>query len=62
MSGARTIESLKQAIAGDFARVTVDGQTWIRLEKHDPNDGPCPLCGFQVVRKAPVPFRFDDLE
>ncbi len=30
MSGKKIIEGLKQAIAGDFARVTIGGQVWIR--------------------------------
>jgi len=28
--GQKLIESLKEAIAGDFARVTIDGVTWVR--------------------------------
>jgi len=31
-AGHRIIESVKQAIAGDFAVVTVDGQTWVRRD------------------------------
>jgi hypothetical protein len=30
MSGSKIVESLKQAIAGDFARVTIEGQLWAR--------------------------------
>ena len=30
MSGQKIIEGLKQAIAGDFGRVTIDGQVWVR--------------------------------
>ena len=30
MSGAKIIEGLKQAIAGDLARVTIAGQVWVR--------------------------------
>jgi hypothetical protein len=30
MSGAKIIEGLKQAIAGDFGRVTIEGQVWTR--------------------------------
>lgn len=30
MSGHKIIEGLKQAIAGDISRVTIDGQTWVR--------------------------------
>jgi hypothetical protein len=29
-AGSKIIEGIKQAIAGDFASVTVDGQTWVR--------------------------------
>jgi hypothetical protein len=29
-TGSRIIESLKEAVAGDFARVTIDGQVWVR--------------------------------
>lgn len=30
MSGAKIIEGLKEAIAGDLSRVTIDGQVWVR--------------------------------
>lgn len=30
MSGAKIIEGLKQAVAGDLHRVTIDGQRWVR--------------------------------
>lgn len=30
--GQQIIESIKGAIAGDFARVTTHGQTWVRLD------------------------------
>lgn len=30
--GPKIIEGLKQAIAGDFARVTIEGQTWVRAD------------------------------
>lgn len=29
-NGQRIIDSLKEAIAGDLARVTIDGQTWVK--------------------------------
>ena len=32
MSGARIISALKEAVAGNFARITVDGQTWVRVD------------------------------
>lgn len=32
MSGAKIIAGLKEAIAGDLARVTIDGQTWVRAD------------------------------
>jgi len=31
-SGQRIIDGLKEAIAGDFSRVTIDGKTWVRVE------------------------------
>ena len=30
------------------------------LQKHDPSTGPCPACGFHLIRKEPVPFVLDD--
>lgn len=30
-AGKRLIEGLKEAIKGDFARVHIDGQTWVRV-------------------------------
>ncbi len=30
---AKIIEGLKQAVAGDFDRVTINGQTWVRIDK-----------------------------
>ena len=30
--GHKIVEGLKEAIAGDFARVTIEGQVWARLE------------------------------
>ncbi len=30
MSGKKIIDGLKDAVAGNFARVTIDGQTWVR--------------------------------
>lgn len=30
MSGQKIVEGLKEAIADDFSRVTIDGQTWLR--------------------------------
>lgn len=30
-AGAKIIEGLKEAVRGDFARVTIEGQTWVRL-------------------------------
>jgi len=31
--GQELIESLKEAMAGDFARVTIDGVTWARTDR-----------------------------
>jgi hypothetical protein len=33
MSGAKIIEALKEAIDGNLARVTVEGQTWVRRDE-----------------------------
>jgi glyoxylate utilization-related uncharacterized protein len=46
MSGARIIDALKEAVAGDFARVTIEGQVWTRGERRQPietapKDGNC---------------------
>ena len=30
--GQKIIEGLKEALAGDFARVTIDGVTWVRAK------------------------------
>lgn len=30
MSGAKIIEGLKDAVAGNFSRVTIEGQVWVR--------------------------------
>src|SRR5262245_11587607 len=30
MSGQKIIDGLKEAIAGDIARVTIEGQVWVR--------------------------------
>jgi hypothetical protein len=32
MSGTKIIEGLKEAVAGDFARVTIDGETWAKVK------------------------------
>lgn len=32
MSGQKIIDGIKDAIEGNFARVTVAGQVWVRLE------------------------------
>lgn len=32
-AGKKIIDGLKDALAGNFSRVTIDGQTWVRLEK-----------------------------
>ena len=33
MSGQKIIDGLKDAIAGNYARVTIDGQQWIREDR-----------------------------
>jgi hypothetical protein len=36
MSGRKIIEGLRQAVAGQFGRVTIDGETWERRRhRHD---------------------------
>ncbi len=30
--GAKILESLREAVRGDFARATIEGQTWIRQD------------------------------
>lgn len=35
VAGARIIESLKEAVAGDFAAVTIAGQRWVRVTTTD---------------------------
>lgn len=32
MSGRKIIDSLKDAVAGNFASVTIDGQRWMRVD------------------------------
>lgn len=32
MSGRKIIDSLKGAVAGNFSRVTIDGQTWQKVD------------------------------
>lgn len=36
MSGQRVIDGLKDALAGNLARVTIDGETWTRGERWRP--------------------------
>jgi hypothetical protein len=31
-AGPRIIAAIKEAMAGDLARVTIDGQTWVRAD------------------------------
>jgi hypothetical protein len=33
MSGAKVVEALKEAVSGDLARVTVEGQIWVRKDE-----------------------------
>lgn len=33
MSGQKIIDGIKNAIAGNFVRVTIDGQTWVRRDE-----------------------------
>lgn len=35
-AGQKIIDGLKDAVAGNFARVTIDGQTWERKESWQP--------------------------
>ena len=32
MSGQKIIDGLKDAVAGNFSRVTIDGQVWVRAD------------------------------
>lgn len=34
MSGQKIIDGLKDAVVGNFARVTIDGQVWVRLDNN----------------------------
>lgn len=31
--GQRIIDGLRDAVVGDFARVTIEGETWVRLDR-----------------------------
>lgn len=33
MSGQKILDGLKDAVAGNFARVTIEGQVWVRQER-----------------------------
>lgn len=33
MSAAKIVEALKEAVAGDLSRVTVEGQIWVRKDE-----------------------------
>jgi len=57
MSGAKILAGLKQAVEGNFARVRIEGQNWVRHGgwKHVANTKACVLGkqqrnGFQVRR------------
>jgi hypothetical protein len=45
-TGQKIIDSLKEAAQGDFARVTVAGQTWVRLDRINTLDS----CFREIVR------------
>ena len=34
-AGLEIIDGLKEAIAGNYARVTIDGNTWVRMAEQD---------------------------
>lgn len=38
-AGSKIIEGLKEAVRGDFARVTIEGQTWVRADRAAPPVG-----------------------
>jgi hypothetical protein len=48
MSGAKIIEGLKAALAGDLSRVSIDGRTWTRVMP-----GSDPGTGWQPIETAP---------
>lgn len=35
-AGRKIIEGLKEAISGNFSRITIGGQTWVRQERNRP--------------------------
>lgn len=43
--GARLIEAAKEAVAGNFSRITVDGETWVRANDKWPE--------WQPIESAP---------
>lgn len=49
--GQRIIDGLRDAVVGDFARVTIDGETWIRADWRPigtaPQDG-TRILGFDI--------------
>ena len=49
--GQRIIDGLKDAIAGNFASVTIDGQTWQRVDRGSPASPPE---GWRMIDSAPV--------
>jgi hypothetical protein len=46
--GQRILDGLKDAVAGNFARVTIDGQTWVRRDGE-----PAPDSGWMPIETAP---------
>ncbi len=46
-AGAKIIEGLKDAVAGNFSRVTIDGQTWARIGV--PEEAPARCFGWRAV-------------
>jgi hypothetical protein len=57
MTGAKIIEGLKQALEGDLARVTIDGQTWVRAPAPSPD---APDDAFRLLAKIDVVQAYAD--
>jgi hypothetical protein len=64
MSGAKIIEGLKDAVAGNFASVTIDGETWVRKSQWQsiesaPKNGES-ILAYDPIAEAPTIIRWDN--